>query len=235
MGYLDENGLRYLWSKVTGRSLPIRAVSKADYEALPEEEKNADVVYIVPDGGGPGGDGGAGGNIPAGGIIIWSGAADAVPEGWALCDGTNGTPDLRDRFVLGAGSKYGVGAKGGEEAVTLTVDQMPKHDHVETERGVNDGTPIYPKLMTFGTPIPSSYTIKNYGAKKFSYAAYGKNDLITSSDGIILMQSDSANDHPYHSMSGNNQAYAMKTYQTGGGTAHNNMPPYYALCYIMKL
>lgn len=179
--------------------------------------------------------GGGGAGIPTGLISIWYGAVDSIPDGWALCDGTNGTPDLRDRFVLGAGSKYGVGAKGGEEAVTLTVDQMPKHDHVETERGVNDSTQIYPKFMCSGAPIPSSYTPKNYGAKKFSYAAYGKNDLITSSDGVSLMQSDSASDYPVQSVVGSRQAYAMKTYQTGGGTAHNNMPPYYALCYIMKL
>lgn len=67
-------------------------------------------------------------NIPPGFIGIWSGSA--VPDGWALCDGTNGTPDLRDKFVLGAGT-HSVGETGGSEEVTLTEAQMPKHNHVE--------------------------------------------------------------------------------------------------------
>ncbi len=66
---------------------------------------------------------------PPGGIIEWSGAVTDIWPGWALCDGSNGTPDLRDRFVVGAGSGYAVGATGGEAAVTLTVAQMPTHSH----------------------------------------------------------------------------------------------------------
>ena len=50
------------------------------------------------------------GFIPKGGIIMWSGATTAIPQGWALCDGTNGTPNLRDRFIVGAGSTYAVAA-----------------------------------------------------------------------------------------------------------------------------
>ncbi len=43
------------------------------------------------------------GGIPSGGIIMWSGSVASIPQGWALCDGTNGTPDLKDRFVISAG------------------------------------------------------------------------------------------------------------------------------------
>lgn len=82
---------------------------------------------------------GAGGGIPSGGIIIWSGASDAVPSGWALCDGENGTPDLRGRFVLGASSGYSVGDTGGAEEVTLKVRQMPKHAHAAiTETNISE-------------------------------------------------------------------------------------------------
>jgi len=49
----------------------------------------------------------------AGMIIIWSGSLGSVPAGWVLCDGTNSTPDLRNRFIVGAGSTYAVGATGG--------------------------------------------------------------------------------------------------------------------------
>lgn len=80
--------------------------------------------------------------VPRGIICLWSGAANAVPAGWALCNGGNTTPDLRDRFVVAAGGKYAVGAKGGAEAqnvsvslngsvgaTTLSVAQMPSHEH----------------------------------------------------------------------------------------------------------
>jgi microcystin-dependent protein len=66
------------------------------------------------------------GGIPKGGIIMWSGAV--VPTGWALCDGQNGTPDLRNRFVVGAGtgSIYAIGATGGSTTKNLS------HTHSET-------------------------------------------------------------------------------------------------------
>jgi microcystin-dependent protein len=72
---------------------------------------------------------------------MWSGAVDAVPEGWLLCDGENGTPDLRDRFIVGAGNSYAVGAAGGATThnhggvtgnTTITTATMPAHGHAIT-------------------------------------------------------------------------------------------------------
>jgi hypothetical protein len=51
--------------------------------------------------------------LPTGVIVMWSGALDAIPAGWALCDGSDGTPDLRNRFVLGAGTVEYQGSAGG--------------------------------------------------------------------------------------------------------------------------
>ena len=51
--------------------------------------------------------------IPKGTIVLWSGTIATIPNGWVLCDGTNGTPDLRNRFVVGAGGEYSVGSTGG--------------------------------------------------------------------------------------------------------------------------
>lgn len=77
-------------------------------------------------------------NIPTGGIISWSGAT--APDGWALCDGTNGTPDLRGRFVLGNSSGHAIGSTGGSEEVTLTEAQMPSHNHsIRTEVNATSG------------------------------------------------------------------------------------------------
>lgn len=121
-----------------------------------------------------------GGGFPVGAIVIWSGASTAIPEGWALCNGANGTPDLRDRFIVGAGGSYSVGNTGGENTVTLTVNQMPSHNH-----SVSACTP---------TGATGSY---------------------------ISATNSSKNATPVTSTS------------TGGGQAHENRPPYYALCYIM--
>ena len=52
-------------------------------------------------------------SVPSGAILIWSGASNAIPSGYVLCDGQNGTPDLRNRFIIGAGSSYSVGSTGG--------------------------------------------------------------------------------------------------------------------------
>jgi len=51
--------------------------------------------------------------VPTGGIIAWSGSIGSIPSGYVLCNGSNGTPDLRDRFLVGSGTSYSVGSNGG--------------------------------------------------------------------------------------------------------------------------
>ena len=59
--------------------------------------------------------------VPSGVILMWGGSADTIPRGWALCDGTNGTPDLLDRFVVASGKNYPQGSKGGAASATPEV------------------------------------------------------------------------------------------------------------------
>lgn len=68
-------------------------------------------------------------SVPQGSIIPWYGSIGNIPNGFALCDGKNGTPDLRDRFLVGAGNSYKLGNTGGVNMVTLTIAQMPSHEH----------------------------------------------------------------------------------------------------------
>lgn len=68
-------------------------------------------------------------SVPQGSIIPWYGSIGNIPNGFALCDGTNGTPDLRDRFLVGAGNLYTLGNTGGENSHQLTVAEMPSHQH----------------------------------------------------------------------------------------------------------
>jgi microcystin-dependent protein len=67
--------------------------------------------------------------LPAGSIVMWSGAVDQVPTGWRLCNGSNDTPNLRDRFVVGAGGQYGAHATGGNQSITLSTSHLPSHNH----------------------------------------------------------------------------------------------------------
>ncbi|MBQ2870556.1 hypothetical protein IJE86_02520 [bacterium] len=122
-------------------------------------------------------------NFPIGGIIMWSGTT--IPTGWKLCNGQNGTPDLRDRFIVGAGSSYAIGAKGGASTVTLTASQIPPHRHLVHE---------------YAGPVHTDKT-----------------------------------NHRAHVNAGTNGGSSSYTGSIGGGQAHENRPPYYALAYIMKV
>jgi hypothetical protein len=70
--------------------------------------------------------------IPSGLISMWHGTIANIPSGWVLCDGTNSTPDLRSKFVMGAADQAGMNATGGSNTTTLTTTQLPAHTHTGT-------------------------------------------------------------------------------------------------------
>lgn len=81
-------------------------------------------------------------NLPPQSIIMWFGTAAAVPDGWQICNGAAGTPDLRSRFPMGASSSNPVGTTGGEATHTLSIAEMPAHSHsvsINGTWGVNYG------------------------------------------------------------------------------------------------
>lgn len=137
----------------------------------------------------------SGPGIPRGAIMMWSGST--LLSGWALCDGQNGTPDLRDRFILGAGSIYPLGQVGGEAAHTLTEAEMPSHTH--TDKGHKHKVDAHTSSITTAD------------GDHHRLVAGDRDNSVETEDGFADLQS------------------------AGGGQAHNNMPPYYALCFIMKL
>ena len=96
--------------------------------------------------------------IPTGVITMWSGEIKKIPQGWSLCDGTNDTPDLRNRFVMGAGGTRAVNESGGTvnhnhgvtvNPTTLTVAQMPAHGH-----SITAGRTTYESDNTVQTLVP---------------------------------------------------------------------------------
>merc|ERR1712226_354394 len=68
-------------------------------------------------------------------IVMWQGNPELIPVGWVLCNGNAGTPDLSDKFIVGAGGQYSVGGQGGSSSYSLTVDQLPAHTHDAEQAG----------------------------------------------------------------------------------------------------
>lgn len=81
-------------------------------------------------------------SLPTGIICLWYGAIGNIPAGWTLCDGTAGTPDLRDKFLVGAGSTYAVGASGGNVNHNHTfIGNGHTHD-IPGGSGINSGVNV---------------------------------------------------------------------------------------------
>lgn len=139
---------------------------------------------------------------PSGVIVLWSGSIGSIPAGWVLCNGSNGTPDLRDRFVVGAGSTYAVDATGGS-ANAIVVSHTHTASSAVTDPGHNH---TYDRYTTAGS------------------------DTIISSQVDLSATYDNPNTST--SMTGITVATTVDTAGTSGTNA--NLPPYYALCYIMK-
>lgn len=161
--------------------------------------------------------------LPVGSIIMWSGTT--VPAGWALCDGGSyalmdgsgnaTTPNLMDRFIVGADATNGTGAAvgaytsgntGGANTVTLGINEIPSHNH--TCSGVGNHTHDINSFATDGLDHDAS----GGGGEQYWRANSG---------GPTATQGAGAHTHTI----GN----------SGGGLAHENRPPYYALAFIYKL
>jgi len=158
--------------------------------------------------------------LPRGVIVMWSGSIANIPPGWALCDGGTyeapdgtwvTTPNLRDRFIVGAGGSYAVGATGGANTVTLTVEHLPSHSH------------------TF------SGTTSSAGAHTHNF--WGSGSQYEENNPLVEARSSSAGWWTgFISTSGEHtHSFSGTTSSVGGGQPHENRPPYYALAFIMKL
>lgn len=158
-------------------------------------------------------------SIPSGVITMWSGTSTNIPEGWLLCNGSNGTPDLRDRFIVGAGNEYSVSDTGGEKTHTLTVDELPSHTHTFTGIAHNHSFS--------GSVSISAVTSVSTDTRNFNYNS-------PSTKGVTsVTASKSSSNGTVSGTTGNATATGTNS-DIGGGQAHENRPPYYALCFIMK-
>jgi len=151
--------------------------------------------------------------IPTGIISMWSGSIGSIPSGWLICDGTNGTPDLRNRFIVGAGSTYAVAATGGTaDAIVVS------HTHTFTTGSA--GTHNHALLS--GGPGTLVRGFGEFGGD--GVIGYNRTDAYYTNGqtGAQLVQDAGSHNH-------------TGTTDTSGSSGTNqNLPPYYALAYIMK-
>ena len=157
-------------------------------------------------------------------IILWSGSTGSIPSGFVLCDGNNSTPNLTDRFVVGAGSAYGVGASGGSSSVTLSTSNLPSHNHSISVSGTTSTKSLTGDI----TKISECYNVAGGATGVFTKKGTGNSPVTGSSSTSPTagVDFDASHDHTF-SASGTSGSQ-------GSGSAHENRPPYYALCYIMK-
>ena len=161
--------------------------------------------------------------IPVGGIIMWSGTVATIPANWALCNGSNGTPDLRDKFIIGAGSTYEPAATGGAATKTLAIENLPAHTHTWTGTTASGGSHSH----TVSDPGHSHATERFSGVSRGQDGGaawnYVSGQTAAQTTGITI---SSAAGHT-HDITGTNA-------NTGSGTAISILPPYFALAYIMR-
>jgi len=153
--------------------------------------------------------------IPTGMISLWYGSIGSVPIGWYLCDGSNGTPDLRDKFVVGAGTTYAVAATGGTaDAVVVT------HNHTATSTSTSTVTdPTHQHNV--GSNDSTAQAGSDAGNQEFVRNSGAGNGPTTTTNftttGITVAT-----------------ATTTTTANAGVSGTNANLPPYYALAYVMK-
>jgi len=145
-------------------------------------------------------------NIPTGCIMMFYGTT--APTGWQICNGSNGSPDLRNKFIVSTGSSYSLEAQGGENSVSLSTSQMPSHDH-DADASVSD--PGHKHALRGGVDDADS------------------GNKIAAGDQFGTLASDAMNDNT------TGISVSVDIDNEGSGSSHENRPPYFALTFIMKL
>ena len=183
--------------------------------------------------------------VPSGIIAVWSGSEGSIPSGWYLCNGSNGTPDLRNRFIVGAGSgsSYSVGNTGGSNTVTLSTSQIPSHSHTTnnhshnasvSDPGHGHSVSVSDPGHSHNTSVTGAKLFPGYGGAHVPYGGAGgyPGTHFNMSNANTGISANASNANTSISVSTGNAN--PSTNNTGGGGSHENRPPYYALCYIMK-
>lgn len=193
--------------------------------------------------------------VPTGAIVAFHGGS--IPDGWAVCDGTNGTPDLRDRFIVGASTTKAAGSSGGQESVTLTAAQsgLPAHTHTTAPADASHTHTFKKNLFRHNHTMASAgehtHGVEVYQAYRYGASGSWLYDMVATGGGSPIGTTTPNGGH-WHSLgeafnlpdadkftadtSSASHSHNVNANTAANATqAHSNMPPYYALVYIMKL
>ena len=189
-----------------------------------------------------------GGNsgVPSGVIVMWSGSISSIPSGWVLCNGNNSTPDLRNKFVVGAWSdgansawpNLAPGHTGGSEDATLVSHSHTINNHTHSFSDSFSGTTSYKSLTGSVRRISEGYNAQGTASGVFTKVSDPNNNITGSNSNspVAGFTMDASHDHTFSgSVSGNTGNPSNTGTNTQGSSANDaNLPPYYALAYIMK-
>lgn len=185
--------------------------------------------------------------VPAGVIVMWSGSVTNIPETWALCNGTNGTPDLRDRFILGASNDASVGVIGGsaDSALPIHVHTGPSHTHTSaihshstpnhshSASAASGGEHNHTYNHGFGTPKVEPYNGGDGQDFNMNYTRSTNNGGAHSHS--ITVNSGGASNTGNATPPNTGASGTGATGYAGVSNVDTNLPPYMKLAYIMKL
>jgi hypothetical protein len=195
--------------------------------------------------------------LPPGMIMMWNSTAATIPTGWQLCDGSNGTPDLRGQFIIGAGGAYAFSANGGASTTTLSLVNIPGHFH-----SINavSGNTAASGAHTHTASSSSVSTVSEPGHTHTTQFPIGQPATVPTPviSGVPLYGTTNGTIVTQSNISGNSKSNASvstttstsvgnvadhthtvtvtgNTGTTGSGTSFSTLPPYFALCYIQKM
>lgn len=189
-----------------------------------------------------------GGALPAGIIVGWSGSIGTIPEGWALCDGANGTLDLRDNFVRAATNAGDHLATGGNSTLALTQVTMANHTHTLNSTGAHthpvtlNGAGSHSHTVSMTDPGDHDHTFTRQsgspdGGSGLGSAQPGSTSPLSSAAGghshTVTATTSGLHSHSATSGSGGSHGHTIES--TGSGTPFDNRPQYYALFFIQKV
>jgi microcystin-dependent protein len=148
---------------------------------------------------------------PNGAILLWGGSLNDIPRGWVVCDGANGTPNLRNRFPKSVpDGTTDPGATGGHNSLTLSTSQMPSHSHSGSNVSTTGSHDHKPEQDPDNQDGPSGDD------------TYGADEIGSESDTVDADQQSS-------------HSHGMSLNSTGGGSSIDNQPQHAELVFIQRV